>query len=172
MTREAAIAALAPVRAHMLRRASDQADQILSDARHEAAAILSRARLSAERAVAQAQDEGRREGAKLAAEVRSRARDDAMSPLLIAQCEMHEELRRTVRAAVAGLREQPGYDQLLARITELARQAAGPDAVVTESPAGGVVARADGVLVDCSLPRLADRALEELAGDIRALWAP
>jgi vacuolar-type H+-ATPase subunit H len=172
MIREAAMAVLAPVRAHMLRRANDRADQILSDARHEAAAILSQARLSAERAVSEAQGDGRTEGAKLAAKVRSRAREEVMSLLLTAEREMHEELCRTVRTAVAGLRDQPGYDQLLARITELARQAAGPGAVVAESPSGGVVARADGVLVDCSLPRLADRAVEELAGDIRALWAP
>jgi vacuolar-type H+-ATPase subunit E/Vma4 len=165
-------AALAPVRAHMLRRASDQAGRILGDAHHEAASIVTQARLSAERAVSQAREEGRREAAGLAAAERSRGRGEARSVLLSAQREIHQELRGRVRDAVAGLRDEPGYGQLLERLTDMARRAAGPDAVVTAAEAGGVVAHSAGVLVDCSLPRLADRAVEALAGDVRALWTP
>ncbi len=164
--------ALGPVRAHMLRRASEQAGQILADARHEADAIISQGRLSAERAVSQAREAGRREAAELAAAERSRSRSDARSVLLGARREMYEELRSRVRAAVGGLRDEPGYDQLLERLTGMARQAAGPGAVLTASAAGGVVARSADVLVDCSLPRLADLAAEALAVDVQALWTP
>jgi vacuolar-type H+-ATPase subunit E/Vma4 len=173
MRREAdTAAALDPVRAHLLRRASDKADRIVADARREADAIVSQARLSAERAVSQARAEGRRQAAGLAAAERSRGRGEARSVLLGAQREMHEKLRSQVRAAVSGLRGEPGYGQLLQRLTDMARRAAGPDAVLTEAEAGGVVARSAGVLVDCSLPRLADLAVEALAGDVPALWAP
>jgi vacuolar-type H+-ATPase subunit E/Vma4 len=173
MIREAdAAAALGPVHAHMLRRAAEQAGRILADARHEADAIISQGRLSAERAVSQAREAGRSEAAELAAAERSRGRSDARSVLLGARREMHEELRSRVRAAVGGLRDEPGYDQLLERLTGMARQAAGADAVLTAPAAGGVVARSADVLVDCSLPRLADLAVEALAVDVQALWTP
>jgi vacuolar-type H+-ATPase subunit E/Vma4 len=167
-----AATALGPVHAYMLRRATKQAGRILADGRREADAIISQGRLSAERAVSQAREAGRREAAELAAGERSRGRSDARSVLLGARREMHEELRSRVRAAVGGLRDEPGYDQLLERLTEMARQAAGPDAVLTASAAGGVVARSADVLVDCSLPRLADLAVEALAVDVQALWTP
>jgi vacuolar-type H+-ATPase subunit E/Vma4 len=173
MIREAdTAAALGPVRAHMLRRATEQADRILADARHEADAITSQGGLRAERAVSQAREAGRREAAELAAAERSRGRSDARSVLLGGRREMHEEFRSRVRAVVGGLRDQPGYDQLLERLTAMARQAAGPDAVLSAPSAGGVVARSADVLVDCSLPRLADLAVEALAVDVQALWTP
>jgi vacuolar-type H+-ATPase subunit E/Vma4 len=154
----------------MLRRASEQAARILADARREADVIISQGRLSAERAVTQAREAGQREGAELAAAERSRGRSDARSVLLGARREMHEELRSRVRAAVGSLRDEPGYDQLLERLTGMARRAAGADAVLPA--AGGVVARSADVLVDCSLPRLADLAVEALAADVQALWTP
>lgn len=167
-----AAAALGPVHAHMLRRATEQAGRILADARHEADAIISQGRLSAERAVSQAREAARSEAAELAAAERSRGRSDARSVLLGARREIQEELRSRVRAAVGGLRDEPGYDQLLERLTGMARQAAGADAVLTAPAAGGVVARSADVLVDCSLPRLADLAVEALAVDVQALWTP
>ena len=45
-------------------------------------------------------------------------------------------------------------------------------AEVTEHSEGGVVARAPGRRVDLSLPALADRALDRLGGEVRALWEP
>jgi vacuolar-type H+-ATPase subunit E/Vma4 len=167
-----AVGALGPVRAHMLRRATEQADRLLADARREADAIISQGRLSAERVVSQAREAGRREAAELAAAERSRGRSDARSVLLGARREMHEEFRRRVHAAVTGLRDEPGYDQLLERLTVMARQAAGPGTALTTSAAGGVEARSADVLVDCSLPRLADLAVGALAADVPALWTP
>ncbi|HEY7011111.1 MAG TPA: V-type ATP synthase subunit E family protein [Streptosporangiaceae bacterium] len=156
----------------MLRRAAEQAGQILADARREADAIISEGRLSAERAVSQAREAGRREAAELAAVERSRGRSHARSVLLGTRREIHQELCSRVRAAVGGLRDEPGYDRLLERLTGMAREAAGPDAVLTVPAAGGVVARAADVLVDCSLPRLADLAVEAVAADVQALWTP
>ena len=167
-----AAAALGPVRAHMLRRATEQAGRILADARREADAIISQGCLSAERAVSRAREAGRREAAELAAAERSRGRGEARSVLQGARREIHEEFRSRVRLAIGGLRDEPGYDQLLERLTGMARQAAGPDAVLTASAAGGVVARSADVLVDCSLSRLADLAVEALAVDVQALWVP
>jgi vacuolar-type H+-ATPase subunit E/Vma4 len=172
MTAVPAAAALASARARMLRDAADQASRILSDARREADAIGAQARRSAEQAVSQARAAGRADAAALAAAEWRRGCSDARSVLLGAQRGALDELRSQVRAAVGGLRSDPGYDQLLDRLAWMARQAAGPDATVTVSPAGGVVARSRGVLVDCSLPRLADVAVDALAGEVRELWTP
>lgn len=168
----AASAALAPVRAGMLRLASDQAAGIIADARREADAIVSQARRSAEAAVAQARATGREEAAARAAAERSRGRTEARSVLLTAQHAALGELRSQVRAAVAGLRGDPGYSQLLGRLTTMARRAAGPDAAVEASPDGGVIARSRGVVVDCTLPRLADLAVAALGPGVRELWTP
>ena len=75
-------------------------------------------------------------------------------------------------AAVARLPEEAGYAGLVARLSLLATEAAGPSATVTTSPAGGVVARSGQVAVDCSLPRLADQAIDALGGRVRELWTP
>jgi len=115
---------------------------------------------------------GHAQAAPQAAAVRRRARSDARSALLGAQREAYDELRAQVRVAVDGLRGKPGYDQLLDALARMAQLEAGPGGTVTASPDGGVVARSPDVLVDCSLPRLADLAIEALDGEVRELWAP
>jgi len=168
----AAVDALAPARARMLHGAADQAARILADARREADGIVARARREAEQSVSLARAAGHARAVPQAAAARRHARSDARSAVLGAQREAYDQLCARVRAAVDGLRGEPGYDRLLETLTQMARLEAGPGATVTASEAGGVVARSPGVLVDCSLSRLADLAVEALAGEVRELWAP
>jgi len=172
MTATAAATALAPARARMLRDAADQAARILADARREADRILAHARREAERSVSLARAAGGAQAVPQAAAARRRARSEARSAVLGAQREAYDELRARVRAAVNGLRGEPGYGRLLQALAEMARLEAGPGATVTASDVGGVVACSPGVLVDCSLPRLAELAVEALDGEVRELWAP
>ena len=165
-------AGLAPTRARMLRDAADQATQILADARREADAIAAQARQDAERTVSLARAAGRAQAMPQAAAVRRQARSDARLALLGAQREAYDELCAQVRAAVNGLRGEPGYERLLEALTKMARLEAGAGATVTASEDGGVVARSSGVLVDCSLPKLADLAVEALHQEVQELWAP
>jgi hypothetical protein len=165
-------AALAPVRAAMLRRAQEQADEIVGQARRQAADAVAGARADAGGSVVQAREAGLAQAAPLAAAVRNRRRRDVRATVLAAQREAYEELREQVRAAVSALRDEPGYGLLLERLRRSARQAAGPAATLTEDPAGGVVARGPGVVVDCSLPRLADAAVEALGAEVDWLWTP
>lgn len=169
---QARVAALAPVRAHMLRAARAEADRIVDQARIQAATIVRQARRGADETVERARAQGQADIAPAAAAEQSRGREQARSIVLSAQREVHEELRARVLAAVVGLRDEPGYERLLARLTAMAVQAAGPDAMITVQPAGGVVARSRGVLVDCTLPRLADWAVDALDGQVRELWTP
>lgn len=165
-------AALAPVRAYLLRAARAEADQVRAAARAEADELLSRARRDAERAVRDGAARGRAEAAPLAAAERSRGRAVAQSIVLRAQREAYDELRRLIRVQTDGLRADPGYGLLLERLTALAVRAAGPDATVTASPDGGVLARSGQVVVDCSLPRLAGEAADALGDRVRKLWEP
>ena len=165
-------AALAPVRAAMLRRAQDQADEIVAHARRQAADAVARARADADAGVASAREDGLAQADPLAAAVRNQRRRDVRATVLAAQREAYEELREQVRAAVCALPGEPGYEQLLDRLKRGAQLAAGPGATVTEDPAGGVIAPRPGVVVDCSLPRLADAAVDALGAETDWLWTP
>lgn len=164
-------AALAPVRAAMLGQAREQAASIVARARREATELMTQAQQAAETAVARARADGRAQAAALAAAERSRARRDARTVLLRAQRDVLETLRAQVAEAIGALRGDPGYEQLLRRLTTLARQAAGPDATITDHPDGGVIATAPGVVADCSLPWLASQAVEAIGPDMARLWA-
>jgi len=165
-------AALAPVRAALLRRAHEQAAQIIAEARRQAVGARDQAQQDAARQVAQAREAGRAQAAPLAAALRAQGRRGARAALLGAQREAYEELRRQVRESVASLRDGPAYDLLLQRLRHDAGRAAGPGAVLTEAPAGGIIARGPSMVVDCSLPRLADAAVEALGDRVAWLWTP
>jgi hypothetical protein len=164
--------ALAPVRAALLRRARDQAAGITAAAGAQAASARSQAHREAAGLAARGREAGRAQAAALAAQLLAQGRRDARATVLGTQREAHEELRRRVRATVAALRDEPGYDLLLERLRREAAQAAGPHAVLTEAPAGGIIARAPGIIVDCSLPRLADASVEALGDQVAWLWTP
>jgi vacuolar-type H+-ATPase subunit E/Vma4 len=163
-------AALAPVRAALLRRAREQADEIVGQARRQAEVALAQARSDAAGQVASAREAGRSQAVPLAAALRSQGRRGVRAAVLSAQREAYEELRDQVHASVTSLRGEPGYDLLLKRLRQDASNAAGPGATVTEVPAGGVIARGPGIVVDCSLPRLTDAAAATV--DLACLWAP
>jgi vacuolar-type H+-ATPase subunit E/Vma4 len=168
----AVAADLAPVREAMLRSARAQAAGMIAQARDQADGMLADARAQAARTVAQASEAGQRDAAALAAAQRNRGRQAARSLLLSAQREAYQDFRAQVRLAVSGLRHQPGYDVLRKRLAETAAALAGPGAVVTGAPGGGVIARAPGIVVDCSLSRLAGFAADALGAQAAQLWAP
>jgi vacuolar-type H+-ATPase subunit E/Vma4 len=162
-------AALEPVRAAMLRRAAEQADRITGQARDSAQAVVAEARRVADAALAQARAEGDAQARPVAAAQLNRSRRAARSVALGARLAAHDEIAGRIRSAILRLRDEPGYPELRDRLARAAGQAAGPQAEVSEHPAGGVVARAGGVVVDCSLPRLADRVVEALGPRIAGL---
>jgi vacuolar-type H+-ATPase subunit E/Vma4 len=163
---------LGPVREHMLHSARIEADRILAEAHSQAASVLRQARRSAEEAVERAGAQGRADSVPAAAAERSRGREQARSIVLGARREAHEELLARVLAAAAALRDEPGYERLLGRLTAMAAKAAGPDPAIAVPPAGGVEVRSGGVVVDCTLPRLAALAVDALGDQVRELWTP
>jgi vacuolar-type H+-ATPase subunit E/Vma4 len=162
-------AALAPTRAVLLRRAAEHAEQVVAQADQAARALVARARQDAETAVAQARSQGAAQAGPLAVAERSRSRRESHSVALAAELRIRDELAARIRSEVCGLRDGPGYGDLRDRLADLARQVAGRGAEITEHPEGGVTARTAGVVVDCSLPRLADRVIEALGPQIARL---
>ncbi len=164
--------ALAPVRACLLRGAVAEASRILAEAHAQADAILRQARSGAAETADRARARGEADAAAAAAAERSRGRDQARSIVLGAQREAYQDLRAQVLAAVGGLQAEPGYQGLLSGLVTMAARAAGPGAAVTVQPEGGVVARSRGIVVDCTLPRLAGLAVDRLGDQVRELWTP
>jgi hypothetical protein len=167
----AAADALSPVRAALAGEAARQAGEIRAAASAEADAVAAAARRQVEEILSQARARGELDGQAAAARRRTTSRRAARSVTLAAQRGAYDELRRRVRDAVGALREDPVYPRLHDRLEELARGLAGPSATVTRHPAGGVVAQGPGTFVDCSLPRLADRAVDALGAEVSALWS-
>jgi vacuolar-type H+-ATPase subunit E/Vma4 len=165
--------ALEPVRVWLVAAAHAEADQVRAAAGADGERLLARARAEAEAVLTEARRQGTADGAALAAAERARQRRRARGLVLEAERQAYEALRERSRAAVRALREDPGYPALRQRLTRLALDVAGPGAVVAaEHPDGGVVAQAPGVRVDCSLDRLAARAVDALGGEVVGLWTP
>jgi len=172
MTTTSVQAALEPVRQRLRRDAQEQAARLRGAAREQAAAIVQQAREDAAAVLGESGAEAAATAAPVTAGELQRARDTARAAVLTARREAYDDLRVRVRRAVGALPGEPGYDRLIQRMSRLAEQAAGSSAQLESPPAGGVIARSDGMVVDCSLVRLADLAVAELGAAIRELWTP
>jgi vacuolar-type H+-ATPase subunit E/Vma4 len=162
-------AALGPVADALLDKARREAARIRTEASAAADAQLAQARAEATRILAGARTAGRSEAAASARIERVRARRRARSIVLTARRESYEELRRRVRSAVAArCAENPETADLLRRV---AVDRAGPDARIFTAPDGGVIAVAPGHRVDCSVPALAEHAVDLLGAEVERLWA-
>lgn len=166
------IAALAPLREALLRRAGADAGRTLAQARREAAAVLGAAELAAADVAERARARGEAEAAELLAAERARARRVVRAADLGARATAYERLRTEVVAAVRGLRDEPGYPRVRARLVSEVRRLLGPDADITDAPEGGVLARAAGARVDRSLDAFAERAVTALGPEFDGMWAP
>lgn len=162
-------AALEPVRAALSHQTSSQAARMAAEATRAAAALLAQARADADSAVARASAEGAVAAESVAAADLSRSRRAARFSLLGAQESTRQYLAERIRTAVLALPDQADYPLLRDRLIAIARQAAGTGAVISDHADGGIIATAPGVVVDCSLGRLADRAIEALAARMAEL---
>ncbi len=162
-------AALEPVQSALISSTASEAARAVAKARSAAAALLAHAATDADDAVAQAAAAGAAQARLVGAAQLTRSRRAARSVVLGAELDIYQYLAGRVRAAVLALSEDNDYPALRRWLAEMARHAAGPGARVTDHPDGGVVARAPGVVVDCSLGRLADWAIAALDGPILAL---
>ncbi|MDX3633414.1 MULTISPECIES: V-type ATP synthase subunit E family protein [Streptomyces] len=162
--------ALAPVRAELLRAAHADAEAVGARAEREATALIDKARHKAREILDDARRQGEADGAASARDIRVHARREARSRQLSVRRQMHEELRERATERVRAVHRSADYAWIRGLLEQRARRVLGPDAEVTEDPRGGVVARAPGRRVDCTLDALAARALNRMSAEVTSLW--
>jgi vacuolar-type H+-ATPase subunit E/Vma4 len=163
---------LEPLREALLDQAEAEAGHRRAEVEAEREQRLSAARAEAGSLVEQGRRDGRRAASQEGARRHGAAHRRAREARLEACGSLFEELRRRVRDEALGLRSDPSYPALLQRLAEAARSQLGPGAEIeVDCPdGGGVLARSGSRSVDYTLPALADRALEELDGEVERLW--
>jgi vacuolar-type H+-ATPase subunit E/Vma4 len=166
------VASLAPVREALRAAAEAEAAEVLARAEAEVAGLLEDAHRESARIRADAAAEGAAVARGSAALRSARTRREAHEIVLARQSQVYTALVSGVRTAASALRTEPRYPDLLDRLSDRARALLGPLAVVTESPAGGIVAERGSRRLDLSLPSVAESTLETMASEVSALWTP
>ncbi len=162
--------ALTPLREALRTAAETRADQLRQAAAQQAQATVAAATDEAARIISAAVSQGEASARSDAALRSARIRRRAQETILAQQSALRGELQKQVRDAATAVRRDPGYPALLAVLTEHCRALLGPEATVTEDPAGGVVARAGSRRLDLSLPTLAARTLDGMSPEVSRLW--
>jgi vacuolar-type H+-ATPase subunit E/Vma4 len=153
-------AELTSVRDALLQIARADAEAVLADADRETAELLASAEAEVAELLDRARARSREEAAELVAAQHSRMLREARSFELAARRSAYDAL---VAAAVVAVRARLADDpEVLAALTARAHAELGPDATVTSSPDGGLVAEADGRRMGLPLTALAERAVTEL----------
>ncbi len=160
--------AVEPVRRALREAAEQEAAAVLQEAARQARDLEAAARAEAAGLLSAAEAEG--EAAAQAQAVRRSAqlRRQAHEVVLARRNTVRHELEQRLRAAAADLRTDPRYPELLQRLTAQCHQILGEDAIVRESPQGGVVAESGTRSLDLSLPALV-ALVWETAPEVRAL---
>jgi vacuolar-type H+-ATPase subunit E/Vma4 len=162
--------ALAPVRAALVAKARADAGRLLAVAEQHAAVEVAAAEQRAETVLAAARARGEADARALVDAELVRARREGRALVLVAQRAAYDDLRQRVRAAVAALRDSPGYPALRRALEERARAALGPDVLLTDDPSGGFVAESGSRRAVFTLEALADEVLERGGVDVDGLW--
>ena len=170
--REWAVAATAvePVRAALLGAARAAADREVAAAQRYAAEVLDTATAGVAATQAAAAGVGRAEAAARTARAQAQARRERRAAELRAQAAAYDELRERVRAAVRAL--PASFPRLRERLVAQALAELGPDARITDTPDGGLLAETPGRRLDLSLDALADLAVHALGAEASLLWSP
>ena len=138
----------------------------------ERAVAVARAQAEVDQMVSAARSNGQRDGARVAARIVAVARRSARAEVLAARREVYDEFRAAALDAVTGLRGSPRHDALVAGLRERLPHRLGPGATLEVDPGGrgGVIAADGRRVIDCSLPALAARCLDEFEPRVERLW--
>ncbi len=166
------LAALAPLRDALLRRAEADARRTLAAARREATEVVDAAEWEAGELADRARARGAAEAEEVLAVEQAAARRAARSAELAARTAAYDRLRAEVVTEVRRLARGPGYPPLRDRLAAAARRLLGDDAEITEAPGGGVYGRTAGGRVDFSLDAFAEQAVAALGAELDGLWSP
>ncbi|HVP76053.1 MAG TPA: hypothetical protein VMS63_08530 [Gaiellaceae bacterium] len=163
---------LEPLREALKAQADADAERRQAEVDAECKRKLATAEAEARSLVAQGRREGERAAAQAALRRRALASRRGRELRLAAQRSLVDELRLRAHDQVLELRTDPGYRELLDRLSRAARSQLGShvELEVDAPGVGGVIGRAGRQSVDYSLPALVERAIEDLDGELEALW--
>jgi hypothetical protein len=136
------------------------------------AARLEEAQRAAGELVRAGRDAGERDAAREAVRARAAALRAGRAEILAARSRLHADLEAAALDGALALRRSPRYPDLLDRLSASATARLGgrPQLEVDPDPAGGVVARSGGRMIDATLPRLTRRCLDALGPRVEELW--
>ncbi|MEV0283576.1 hypothetical protein AB0H36_05580 [Kribbella sp. NPDC050820] len=163
--------ALDPVRDALRAAARADAAAVLRGAEDRRDAMLASARRTGDELVADARLEGEAEATAVLTARMANSRRDARRTVLAAQRELYVELRRRCRVAAVALVGSPDYERVRKSLVAHAEELLGPEATVTDSPDGGVLASAGSRRLDLSLPAMAERVVDRSGAEVAALWS-
>lgn len=161
-----------PLRDALLAQVRDEAVRTLARADEEAGTRRREAEQHGRALVAQARAEGVAAAGLAGVHGEARSRHRARRLVLEARRELYDEVERQARAAAQTLRDRPGYARLLERLSALAREQLGDEAVLEVDPpdVGGVRASSGGRHVDYTLDALVRRCLSQKQHELDGLW--
>jgi vacuolar-type H+-ATPase subunit E/Vma4 len=163
---------LEPLRGGLRAQADADAARRRLEVDEECRRLVSAAEAEARSLTAEGRGEGERAAVREALRRRALASRHGRELRLEAERALIDDLRVRARVKALALRGDRRYSELLERLSRVARSQLGPDAQLEIDPedAGGVVGRAGRRSVDYTLPMLVDRAIEDLDGELEALW--
>lgn len=167
---EKAMAALQPMRRHLLECAQADADRETADAEKEAERVLAEARNQAAQLAESARAAGRAAAETVSAQRRAALQRELRGAVLAAQRDIYLRWCRGGTEAVLRLRDDPNYPQWDAALRAAAQATLGVDAQLRAHPAGGVVAEAGQRCIDLSLAGIAARVLDDTIAQVGEPW--
>ncbi len=166
-----AMAALQPMRRHLLERAQADAEREIEEAEHEAQRILAEVRNQAAQLAETARAAGRAAAETVSAQHRAALQRELRGAVLAAQRDIYQQRCRHGTEAVLRLRDDPAYPQWAAALRAAAQATLGADAQLNEHPTGGVVAEAGQRCIDLSLAGIAARVLDDTTAQTGEPWS-
>ena len=163
---------LSPLRRALRAETALDATRRRTDVTNRCARIVAEAEAEAARLATQGRLDGERVAEGEAARRRAAASRRARELRLQAERRQLEELRRRAREAALELRSDPGYPDLLERLSRTVRMQLGEDAELDVDPPGrgGVLGRRGNATVDYTLGAIAERVVNDLGTELAELW--
>jgi len=168
---EKAMAALQPVREHLLDCARADAEREIAEAQQEAERLLAAARAEAAQLAETARAAGRDAAKTVSAQRRAALQRELRGAVLAARRDVYQRWCCRSTEAVLGLRDDPSYPRWTAALRAVAQATLGADARLREHPTGGVVAEAGQRCIDLSLAGIAARVLDDATVRLDEPWS-
>jgi len=167
---EKAMAALQPMRRHLLESAQADAEREIAEAEQEAQRVLAEAHNQAAQLAETARAAGRAAAETVSSQRRAALQRELRGAVLAARRDIYQRWSRRGTEAVLRLRDDPAYPRWTAALRAAAQATLGADAQLREHPTGGVVAESGERCIDLSLAGIAERVLDDTAAQVGDPW--